>query len=624
MSTQLKLINILIFLCVVFFFACVNDKFDNPYDPDTDLKIKPPTFLRVNQINENSIKLEWNHEGPIIGFKIRRRKGHSGEFKLIKEITKSARSYIDPNVILGSTYYYQVVSFISNKEESAEISIDHFFIGPDSLLAEIISKDKIQLTWEDNSVIENGFKIERKKENETIFTQIGTVGANVINFIDNVDEQGIKYYYKVNAFSSSVQTAATETDIFFFPPPSNLQIISISEHEIELTWQDNSNFEIGFNISRIEFKGTSYTETSFGVEENTTSFIDTGLNTRYEYSYKVKAISTNNSSKYSEELTITTTSEWNIIRDPSDYFYDIISLFFVDSINGWFFELYNIKRSYDGGVSWQIISSPTSDYIGQNVFFIDKNIGWIACERCNKTQNDMIGLMYLTFNGGHSWEEVIIRYTSLPNPYDTNILAIYFINNKLGWIAGDNGKIFKTNDGGYNWVHQHSFIDENINDIFFISENMGWAVSRYGTILFSENGGHTWSVQYRNTNFHLDGVYFIDGFNGWSWGGESGKAVLLVTNNAGKSWNNYELTATRIIRDIIFLDNMTGWMIGQNQDYEGVLLKSNDGGLNWNREEYGSDKSLYSITFPNTEIGWAGGGNGIIIKMSKAWSKKNY
>jgi len=75
---------------------------------------------------------------------------------------------------------------------------------PSNLAATAISSTQIDLTWNDNSSNEDGFKIERCAGNNCQnFAQVAQVGANVTTFSDTGLTHNVKYGYRVRAFNAS-------------------------------------------------------------------------------------------------------------------------------------------------------------------------------------------------------------------------------------------------------------------------------------------------------------------------------------------------------------------------------------------------------------------------------------
>ncbi len=72
-------------------------------------------------------------------------------------------------------------------------------VAPSKIDARMISDTEIEVTWEDKSVDEVSFIIERKAEDENDFSGIATVEANKTSYVNSPVEEGITYYYKVAA-----------------------------------------------------------------------------------------------------------------------------------------------------------------------------------------------------------------------------------------------------------------------------------------------------------------------------------------------------------------------------------------------------------------------------------------
>jgi len=102
-----------------------------------------------------------------------------------------------------------------------------------------------------------------------------------------------------------------------------------------------------------------------------------------------------------------------------------------------------------------------------------------------------------TNNGGQIWDQYQYRDIWDPsNSFDLN--SISFTNSNNGSIVGDDFTILTTDDGGQTWKDFNGDVKKigqieseenyNLNCIFFIDENEGWIVGDNGTIYYSENG----------------------------------------------------------------------------------------------------------------------------------------
>jgi transcriptional regulator CtsR len=169
-----------------------------------------------------------------------------------------------------------------------------------------ISPAQINLLWQDNSRIEQGFNIERKTGGGT-WAQIATVGANVTSCPSTGLLPNTTYYYRVRAYNASGNSAYSNETSSTTPgvvplPPSNLTASPISPTQINLFWQDNSNNEQGFKIERKTGGGGTWAQIAT-VGANVTSYQNTGLSPNTTYYYRVRAYSELDVSSYSNEAS---------------------------------------------------------------------------------------------------------------------------------------------------------------------------------------------------------------------------------------------------------------------------------------------------------------------------------
>ncbi len=89
------------------------------------------------------------------------------------------------------------------------------------------------------------------------------------------------------------------------PPPSNLTATAVSETQIDLSWNDNSDNESGFKLERSPGGADIWTQIAT-VEANVTTYADTELTCETTYDYRVRAYNTSGDSDYSNIATATT------------------------------------------------------------------------------------------------------------------------------------------------------------------------------------------------------------------------------------------------------------------------------------------------------------------------------
>ena len=219
---------------------------------------------------------------------------------------------------------------------------------------------------------------------------------------------------------------------------------------------------------------------------------------------------------------------------------------------------------------------------------------------------------FFKFHGGLNWNS---QFSA--NGYDMNVL--YFINSLTGYAGGGNyqgvGKIFKTTNGGMNWIGQASLSHE-IFAIKFINNNTGWAAGgdSYGNIFKTTNSGLNWTEQNLPSSTAINSIEFINENTGWA-----GSSALIYTSNGGTNWVYGNTSSTVVIYSLHFANANTGWIFGT----WGSILKTTNGGnvfINNNSMIFPIDYYLYQ-NYPNpfnpvTTIGYSVPKSGrVVIKV---------
>ncbi len=167
-------------------------------------------------------------------------------------------------------------------------------ISPDSVVLEKIAEGQIQLSWEYN-ISDNDsimYYISRKS---------GESGwVNYLDYTENLfyldfvpTSTTIVYSYQITAYNYGTGEMSPPSEIvgYFseYAYPTDLEVVQISQNEIELTWLDNSIGEEGFYIDKKISTGDWLSKYAV-VGANQTSFVD--LNDVYEeITFRVKAFS---------------------------------------------------------------------------------------------------------------------------------------------------------------------------------------------------------------------------------------------------------------------------------------------------------------------------------------------
>jgi photosystem II stability/assembly factor-like uncharacterized protein len=244
-----------------------------------------------------------------------------------------------------------------------------------------------------------------------------------------------------------------------------------------------------------------------------------------------------------------------------------------------------IKKTTDGGVSWQNQVSNTSGYLGK-VYFTDSLRG-IAYHTA----------LLRTLDGGNNWQ--------FSNPVlDGSISSVHFIDENNGWLADAAGYINRTRDFGTTWDSISTVSNYFPIDIMFL-DSLNGILLGITKISVTNDGGINWTQVYSNTNLEFkqitkkpNGEIWICGSNG----------LLLVSTNNGLNWTPSVSGISGTINFIQFVDDNNGYFASNDG-----FLRTNDGGQTWTPMVFAGNANLLTIQYTDNFGIFAGAGGKMFI-----------
>lgn len=242
--------------------------------------------------------------------------------------------------------------------------------------------------------------------------------------------------------------------------------------------------------------------------------------------------------------------------------------------------------------------------------------------------------------------------------------AIHFIDRQRGWVAGNNGVLLSTDNGGESWKRialPEPEQREPLLDVWLFDSARGCLLGEYGmfdrhpsvewtkkTFLLRRTGSdgqwqpgklvspkpkRTQPVQAKKKSEKENEItssiieelpepvllrmFFANDQIGWACG-ELG--TIQKTLDGGDGWQMQTSPSRKILYDIAGIDDKQLWIAGAG----GLMLRTVDGGQNWNEQPTNITTALKSVHFVDARRGWAVGNDGIIlltINGGNRWQK---
>jgi len=164
----------------------------------------------------------------------------------------------------------------------------------------------ITLSWSKVDYADT-YNLQLSKDSTFAAVDIEKTNINSTTFSVNGLSYYSKYFWHVNAKNTAGTSAYSAinkfTTIDTVVAPTNLNISVDTLIHANLTWKDNSNNEIGFNIERKDTTATQFVQIA-SVSGGVTNYQDQNVKQGKSYQYRVKAYNNNAESNYSNIETV--------------------------------------------------------------------------------------------------------------------------------------------------------------------------------------------------------------------------------------------------------------------------------------------------------------------------------
>ena len=167
-----------------------------------------------------------------------------------------------------------------------------------------IQTSKVELSW--SQTTEENFAFYKLTRNGAEFAVFNDI--SVTSFLDTLVFEDNYYDYQITVFAENGMAEKDTIEIKTpkWGSPSNLAVNGLSETDVKLMWNDNSDSEDNFKIYFYDNTARSLID-SFTVNANITEKIVTDLDSTETYSFNVKAIN-----QWEEDTDLSTTEYFDM------------------------------------------------------------------------------------------------------------------------------------------------------------------------------------------------------------------------------------------------------------------------------------------------------------------------
>jgi len=291
------------------------------------------------------------------------------------------------------------------------------------------------------------------------------------------------------------------------------------------------------------------------------------------------------------------------------------SVYFLDQDRGWVAGSNGtLLRTTDGGATWKKILTLTKDTL-HDLYFADEKTGWVVAESDMlklKTNDEPRSYLLKTEDGGFSWRRLFLKSDGNPR-----LLRLVFADAQRGWVFGETGAVFATQDGGAHWTQQASPTKHLLLGGTSLDQAQLLLVGAGATIIKTTDGGTTWrsGLLREASNARFTAASCAGSKLGWAVGFAGS---IFTTADGGRTWYGQKSNVDADLLDVRFIDAAEGWAAGS----EGALLHTTDGGAHWTTESSGTSHALQRLFFTDRNHGWVVGFGGTILKYGQGKTPK--
>ena len=241
------------------------------------------------------VEVTWSDNSAAeTGFRLERSANAAGPFEVAATVSANVTYYSNYGHALEQQVCYRVVAFNGNgASEPSNVDCTAPPNKPTELTAQSSVGNGIDLTWSDNSAVEDGYDVQRAGAN-LVFVTVATAPANATSYHDASVTPDVRYWYRVRAMkdggSSPFSNSVTGISVAGPPTaPINLQAVPNGSSAVTLYWSNSSDNTETNRIERSLDGGSSWASAAPS-DGYPYWFVDTGRTSEQQVCYRVFAV----------------------------------------------------------------------------------------------------------------------------------------------------------------------------------------------------------------------------------------------------------------------------------------------------------------------------------------------
>lgn len=243
-----------------------------------------PEFIKVEN-TANGISLKWKFVGGAEKYEVYRKTDISKEWQLIE--TTTSLSYLDTDVLNGTTYFYTVKAFSGKTSSSYNTNATIAFLEAPKFSSQEALEDGIMVKWQAVQGA-TGYTIYRMHTDSEAKEWVEVASLNeTLTYFKDTSAEGGNYKYGVAATIGKSQSPMGEaaSTVYLIKAPQNVSIYNVMDG-MKLTWDSVSNASF-YIVERIE---NETGEIKRVADVTSTTYTDKSVKAFSKYSYRVNSV----------------------------------------------------------------------------------------------------------------------------------------------------------------------------------------------------------------------------------------------------------------------------------------------------------------------------------------------